>query len=282
MVLTATGKVGRHVVDGLSANSVPIKAVTRDEARARALFAAEGLDTADVEFVEADVSDLPTIRAAAQGCGQAYVATVDDADQVQIETGAVRTLLETGIYHIVKLSSCDAASDAPFSWARQHAAIEQQIADMTTEFSILRPHYFMQNVFSDLIDGVISLPAGKGLIGMIDARDIAAVAVKLLTDESPLRRTAELTGPEPVSFSRVAAAISAATNAPVVYEQLTKAQYLHRMAKGKNMSVEVVGIYQQVKDGMLDVYSDEVEKITGRQSCSIEQFAIDYATRFIN
>ena len=280
MVLTATGQVGRHVVAGLLEAGTQVRALTRDAARAEALFFTEGLALDGVDFVEADVRDLHAIRTVARGCDQAYVATVDDADQVQIETDAVRMLLEADVEHIVKLSSCDAAPDAPFSWARQHAAIEEQIAGMTDEYSFLRPHYFMQNLFSDVIGRVISLPAGDGRIGMIDARDIAAVAAKLLADESPLRRTAELTGPEPVSFSRVAAAISAATDAPIAYEPPTEQEYLRRMAEGNNMSVEVAGIYRQVKDGMLDVYSDEVEKITGRQPRSIEQFAIDYAERF--
>ena len=156
---------------------------------------------------------------------------------------------------------------------------------MTTEFSILRPHYFMQNLFSEVIDSTISLPAGDGKIGMIDARDIASVAAKLLLDESPLRRTAELTGPEPVSFSRVAAAVGAATGTRTTYFPTTEQEYVEKMVSTGHSSAEdarvIARVYQDVEEGILDVHTDEVEQITGKKPRSIEHFAVDYAAQFL-
>ncbi len=280
LVLGATGKVGRHVVSGLADARVPVRAITRDATRAKETFAAENLSIAGAEFIQADVRDLDAIRVAAEGCGQAYVASSDVPEQVEMEVNAVKAALEAGVGPIVKLSSCDAAPDAPFSWARQHDEIEREISSLTTEFSHLRPHYFMQNLFTEVIDNVIYLPAGDGRLGIIDARDIAATAVKLLVDETPLRRTAELTGPEPVSFSRIASAITAATNTEVVYEPCTEQEFLDRMTARGQSSSEIARVYRDVSDGVLDMHTDEVEKITGRAPRTIEQFALDYAERF--
>ncbi len=292
LVLTATGQVGRHVVSGLSEAGVSVRAVTRDAARAKKLFKAEDLSTDGVEFIQADLRDADAIEAAAEGCGQAYVASSDAPDQVAMEAGAARAALDAGATHIVKLSSCDAAADAPFTWARHHAEIERRIAGMTTEFSFLRPHYFMQNLFSltkEIGDtGAISLPSGEGRIGMIDARDIAAAAVKLLVEGEPLRRTVELTGPEPVSFSRVAQAISAAVSGtrsnPIAFLSIKDEKYLRRLIDKDNMSQEqaeeIARVYQDVRNGVLDVQTDEVEKITGRRPRTFERFAQDYAEKF--
>jgi uncharacterized protein YbjT (DUF2867 family) len=288
LVLTATGRIGRHVVAGLSEAGVQVRAVTRDEKRAREMFTSQGLAMGVVEFVQADVHDGAAVRAAAEGCGQAYIASSDDPEQVQMEVEAARVALDAGAEHIVKLSSCDAAADAPFSWARHHAAIEEQIVGMTGEYSILRPHYFMQNLLSLAGEirctGAISIPTGEGRIGMIDARDIAAVAVKLLTEENPVRRTVELTGPEPVSFARVVAEISGAIGAPVTFLATTDEKYLRRLIDEESMAAgqaaEVARVYTDVRDGVLDVQTDEVEKIIGRRPRTVEQFAIDYAAQF--
>ena len=114
IVLGATGKVGKHVVNELAGKSVPVLAITRDATMARELMASEDLNTNCVEFVEIDVADSTAIRSVAHGCGQAYVATVDTPDQVHIEVEAVREFVDLGVGHIVKISSCDAALDAAF------------------------------------------------------------------------------------------------------------------------------------------------------------------------
>ncbi len=281
-VFTATGSVGCHVVSGLSEAEVPVRAVTRDVSRARTLFDSENLAIDGVEFLQLDLTDRTAVASAVEGSGQVYLASNDSPEQVETEVTIAEASLEAGATHIVKLSSCDAAPDALFSWARHHAAIEQRIAALTTDFSFLRPHYFMQNLFSfaDEIEstGAISLPAGDGRIAMIDACDIAAVAVALLVPGTPIRRTAELTGPEPVSFATVAAAISAATGADANYRPCTEQEFLSNPYG--EPSPEIARVYRDVADGVLDVRTDEVEAISGQRPRSVEQFAKDYADRF--
>lgn len=288
LVLAATGQVGRYVVAGLSKNGVRVRAVTRDATRAEKLFEAEKLPLAGVEFVRADMHDAAAIKRAAEGCGQAYIASGDSPDQVEMEVSAAKTALNAGVTHIVKLSSCDAAPGAPFAWARHHAAIEQHITDLTTEYSFLRSHYFMQNLFSFAKEvhetGAVSLPTGDGRIGMIDARDISAVAVSLLASAKPIRRTAELTGPSPITFEEVAAAIGHACERLISFDNISDADYLRRLVDHENMSPEhakeLARVYKDVRDGVLDIRTDEVEKITGSKPRAIQQFAADYADHF--
>ena len=45
-------------------------------------------------------------------------------------------------------------------------------------------------------------------------------------------------------------------------------------------ATEVARVYRDVRNGMLDIHTEEIEKITGREPRSVEQFAIDCAVRF--
>lgn len=288
LVTAATGSVGRHIVDGLSKVGVMVRAVTRDLERAADLFARENLSTAGVEFVEADMGEHRAVLRAATGCAQAYIASADSPHQVEQEVQAARAALDAGATHVIKLSSCDAAPDAPYAWARHHAEIEAQIATMTPNFTFLRPHFFMQNLFSFTDElkqsSTISVPAADGRLGMIDARDIAAAAVKLLLDAAPLRRIVELTGPHPASYAEVAAAISSATDQKIRYENISEGAYLRTLTDEQKVApddaADIIRLYRDVRRGMFDTRTGEVEALTGNPPRSIGQFAQDYARRF--
>lgn len=288
LVTAATGSVGRHVVGGLSRAGIAVRAVTRDPARAAGLFDRESLSAIGVEFIQADMADRDAMRRAASGCSQAYIASADSPQQVQQEVDSARAALDAGATHVIKLSSCDAAPAAPYAWARHHAEIEAQIMAMTPDFTFLRPHFFMQNLFSFADElkrsGVVSVPAADGRLGMIDARDIAAVAVKLLLDAAQLRRTVELTGPCPASYVDVAAAISSATGQKIRYENISEGAYLRTLTERQKVApddaADIIRLYRDVRSGMFDTRTGEVEAITGNRPRSIGQFAQDYARRF--
>jgi uncharacterized protein YbjT (DUF2867 family) len=71
-------------------------------------------------------------------------------------------------------------------------------------YVILRPNYFIQNVFgsaeSIMTSGMMFQGTGDGRLGFIDVRDIADVAVAVLLDHSWDRGIYELTGPASISF----------------------------------------------------------------------------------
>jgi uncharacterized protein YbjT (DUF2867 family) len=289
LVTGATGQVGRHVVHGLVEKSVPARALTRDPVKAERLFADIGIRNGDIEIVRGDFTDPASLHAAADGCAQVFVASADHPDQLRLEMNVVRAALEAGDCHIVKLSSCDAAPDAPYAWGRNHVAVESQVIMRTTDnFSFLRPHFFMQNLLSfanEVRDrGSLSAPAGTGRIGMIDARDIAAVAVEVLSSGKPLRRAAELTGPRPVSFAEAVAALSAAIGRQVRYADISGDEHMRILTEERNVTpgpaADIIRNYQDMRAGAFDTRTDEVERITGQRPRSIEQFAQDYAGEF--
>src|SRR3712207_2242902 len=65
--------------------------------------------------------------------------------------------------------------------------------------------------------GKLFAPADGARIAMIDPRDVAAVAAVVLTTDGHEEQTYTLTGPEAITYGRIAEELSAATGRPVEF-----------------------------------------------------------------
>lgn len=91
-----------------------------------------------------------------------------------------------GVKRVVKLSAFGADANAEPGAKRVHGQSEDAVRRSGLQWTFLRPQFFMQNMlwFVDEIKrtGAFSLPMASGRVGMIDFRDIAAVAARCLTE----------------------------------------------------------------------------------------------------
>ena len=175
LVVGATGTVGREVVRQLAAHGARVRAFVRDEQRGRRI-----LGRFKVEYAVGDLAAPASVARAARGCAGLFLLTQDGPRQVEHAVGAARAGADAGVGHIAVLSSSSSAPDAPFSWSRDHHAIERQVETLGVAYSHLRPHYFMQNLLDVLHveadAAVLRLPMGSGRLSAIDVRDVAACA----------------------------------------------------------------------------------------------------------
>lgn len=86
-------------------------------------------------------------------------------------------------------------------------------------YAILRPNMYMHNVSvvwpaSIEPDGNYYAPAGEARISMIDARDVAAVAARVLLDDGHAGRAYDLTGPQALSHAEACGELGAALGQP--------------------------------------------------------------------
>jgi len=109
------------------------------------------------------------------------------------------------VEHVVFLSLLGAEQNpvVPHRW------IEWTLLRSGMDRTFLRPSFFMQNLVTthraDLRDrDEIFVPAGRGRTSFIDARDVAAVGVRVLTEEGHRNTTYALTGDEALSYVEVA------------------------------------------------------------------------------
>ena len=203
LVIGATGQTGQEVVRELVGRGAPVRGVSRSEegaARIRELGA---------EGAVADIADPASLEPAFRGVETAYVATPSDERQLALEENVFSVAEAAGAYRVVKLSVLAAAEDAPVRFSRSHARSEAALQASSLRWTILRPSGFMQNYLMQAGavagEGRLYSAAPDGAVSHIDARDISAVAAKVLSEEGHDNTAYTLTGPEAHTDHAIAA-----------------------------------------------------------------------------
>lgn len=280
LVTGATGKVGQEVVRQLAEAGVPARALVRDPTRA------SPLRIPGIEIVVGDLSRPETLPAVFAGVEKLFLLTRAAPDQVELQSNALEAARRAGARHIVKVSVAG-GPDAGTQIGRWHWATEKQIEASGLGFTFLRPTLYMQQMLayapSIAATGSFSAPMGAGEIAVVDTRDVASVAVTVLTEDGHDRRIYDLTGPEALSYDRMADAISDAIGKKVVYAHVppeyTKKQML---ADGlpRWLVDDMLVLASSFRDGYGAAVTSTVAEVTKHPPRSFRQFARDYANVF--
>jgi uncharacterized protein YbjT (DUF2867 family) len=218
LVIGATGRVGRHVVDQLVSRDADVRVLTRDPAKASF--------PAGVEVVQGDLLDIDALRAAFQGVSTLFLLNAVTGDEFTQAIITLNIAREAGVDRVVYLSvfGADQAVNVPHFAVKRGA--ERMLEAMGFGATILRPTYFIDNevMVKDVIlqHGCYPMPIGGQGLAMVDARDIAEVAaIELVRREtSPSKlpiETINLVGPDTLTGADVAAIWSDVLGRPIVY-----------------------------------------------------------------
>ena len=100
---------------------------------------------------------------------------------------AIWAARQAGVERIVRLSAAHAAHGAPTRSGRLHALSDFETERSGLRWTILRPLWFMQNLLNEAADiaatGTFALNMASARIDMIDVRDIAECAARVLLDD---------------------------------------------------------------------------------------------------
>lgn len=218
LVIGATGRVGRHVVEQLVARSADIRVLTRDPTKAAF--------PAAVEVVQGDLLDIDALRAAFAGVSTLFLLNAVTGDEFTQAIITLNVAREAGVDRVVYLSvfGADEAVNVPHFAVKSGA--ERMLAAMDFGATILRPTYFIDNesMVKDVIlqHGVYPMPIGSKGLAMVDARDIAEVAaIELVRRERapgklPIE-TINLVGPDTLTGESVAAIWTDVLGRTIVY-----------------------------------------------------------------
>jgi uncharacterized protein YbjT (DUF2867 family) len=278
----STGTIGSELVRLLSGAGVDVRAVHRDVRKTWTV--------PHVTWVHADLDDARRLPVALDGTRQLFLLTSNAPDFARVQIGVVRAAERVGVEHVVKLSALGASDHSKSAIAREHWAVEQALQSSRLQWTILRPHAFMQNWLGDVAEsvraeGVIYAPIGEGRVPFIDARDIAAVAAEvLLHADAHAGKKYFLTGGEAVGYGDLAAALSEATGRPVTYRPISMEEARSRAAV-RGVAAETIdamlAIAAYQKDGgPTAIVSPRVQEILGRAPRTVGDFARDYAESF--
>ncbi len=218
--------------------------------------------------------------------GVSSVVLVSPAVPAQ-ELNVVASAAHAGAGHVVKATS-KASPDSPIARRRWQAEIEGGLAASGIPHTLLRSNAYMQNVLAvgPAIAATSSFgsAAGRGRTGMVDARDVAAVAAQIAGMPAPhAGKTYRLTGPEAISNYDVAAILSRLLDRTITYRELTFDENKDAMMRAgvpEQIAQMNAQAFRLTADGDADWVTEDVLSILGRPARSFEQFAADYASAF--
>jgi uncharacterized protein YbjT (DUF2867 family) len=262
LVLGGTGTTGRRVVAGLRAHGVPARAATR-----------KPHEPGQVRF---DWTDRATHAGALRGATAVYlVAPIGEAEPAALVAPFLADAFDAGVRRVVLLGSSAVTEGTP------GLGELPRLVRQAPEWTVLRPSWFMQNftgehlVAQGMRDGEIVTATGDARVAFVDAGDIAAVAVRALTDPAPHNTDHVLTGPAALSYAEAAEIVARHTGRPVRHRAVGTAEYtafLTASGLPADFAAVLAALDEDIRRGAEDRVTPDVEQVTGRPARSFETF----------
>jgi uncharacterized protein YbjT (DUF2867 family) len=285
LVTGATGTVSTALLGALKGKpGLRLRALVRDPAGAKA----QALQKDGVDVVAGDLEEPDTLAEAFEGVDILWLLTPASALEPSMGSNAVTAARKSKVGHIVRNSAIKAGHDAPNRNGRLHALVEESVKASDIPWTILRPHYYMQNLLSSAgsvaSDGMLYMNMGQGRVGMIDGRDVGVFAAKVIEHtEQHAGKTYTPTGHELTTMADAAETLSGVLGKRVNYVALPQDAAQQAML-GFGLSRWFVGNvvdYGRVySEGWGDFVTSDFKDVTGQEARSFQQFASDFAPAF--
>jgi uncharacterized protein YbjT (DUF2867 family) len=275
----ATGKISTAIIEAMRGSGHELVGVVRNPSAGHKL---------GIEVRGGDLEKPRSLEGAFGGVDTAFLLGPPGALAPYQMSNALWAARQAGVKHVVRMSAIGAAHDAPTLNGRLHALSDTEVAASGVPYTILKPHFFMQNLLmsarSVAEQGTLVLALGDAKLPMIDVADIAASAAAILRQPAAhAGQTYTLTGREAVSMAQVAAALSEALGVPVRYQAVPVAAAVEHMASfGADdfMQVAMRDYFTAYSAGWASPVTDAVERLTGRAPRTIAEFARAVAPAF--
>ena len=287
LVTGATGLTGAELVRRLSARGVAVRALVRNASGTNAAKAAELSRLAGVHIAEGDMARPDTLVSALSGIDRAMLISSSDPTMGETQSAFIDAAARAGVRHVVKLSGIIPDLNSPFRFARMHGEIEQHLEASGMAFTHLRAGEFMHSYFRQVPSivnrGELRLPMADARIASIDIGDIVEVAADVLTGTGHEGKTYPITGPDALTMTEVAAALSAATGKPIRYVDVPPAD-----AKAAQLAA---GMPAYLADGLAELFAERrngkeatvyqvIQTTFKRRPMSFDEFARRHAAVF--
>jgi len=273
LVTGATGNIAGFTIPQLINGGVTVHAYVRNIEKA-SRFAELG-----AELFEGDFSDQDALNRAAEGVDSVLAITPAGPEAVKQGQVVLNAALSSGSPYYVRLSAIGAAPDAPTDNGKLHYESDKAVIESGLSYTILRPHYFMQNIFGNVeakkSEGKMYLGMGDGSLGMIDVRDIADIFAALLLKGGHENEIYNPTGPESITFADAAGIISEGIGKEVNYVPIpveAVGEFILKAGWGEWGARVMMDYSKAYSEGWGDFINNDVETITGRKARGFRQF----------
>jgi NAD(P)H dehydrogenase (quinone) len=270
-VTGAGGRIGGQVVDLLAGeHGHVVVAVSRRE-----LPVERRAGTVAVAI--ADYTDIGALRAALHGVDTlVFVSSDGEAARVLLHhQNVVRAAADSGVAHIVALSGLDADIASPFCYAVTNGHTEQLLYESGCAVSIARAsiftEFFMRWLIGVRAGGDIRVPAADGRVSLVSRADVVRCLAALAV-AAPSGRHHDITGPESLDVSTIAALAAREWAVPIRYVDITPSEHHREMARADEDPWWLYAfstMFESIREQRWNAVSDEVLRLTGRRPRSL-------------
>ena len=277
LVTGATGNVGSEVAGQLLERGYPVRAFTRHPEKLGAWSKHADVTTGDFQNPE-------TVTRAMEGVDAVFL--MSQGPDVESFRRIVQAIKAAGGNRVVFLSSI-LAGQPEYEIGRLHLAKEEAIREAGLTAKFLRAAGFMTNSYQWIgtinDQGKVYNALGDAKFPPVSGEDIAAVAVRALTDPKLAGEVFELTGgglisvPEEVKIlGKILGRELRCVDIPVevAIQNMVRSGLPQKMAEAVGQSLG------SVRNGRPVAVLDTVEKVTGRSPMTYETWARKHAARF--
>jgi uncharacterized protein YbjT (DUF2867 family) len=269
LVTGASGNIGTSLVKELQALGADF-----------AILRSKPVAAHNTETRIADFSDIDALTKAFTGIDTLFLLFPLVENKIELAKNAAAAAKVAGVKHIARSSGAGADSSSAFALPKLQGTIDDILIATGIPTTFLRPGGFMQNYVTyqsqAIKDGTTYMADGGKPQALIDTRDIAAVAARILISPSAHAGKAyTLTGGEDLTGMQAAAAISEALGKSVQHVSVPTEAAVATMNQW-GMPPFIVNVMDSlnkiVSAGYASGVSPDVEHILGRKPRTFSAF----------
>ena len=280
LVTHASGTIGKAVVAAGAARGQRLRLMVREAAQVPAGFARE-----DVIVGSPGEPDL--LATALQGVTGVVIIAPLGPEAADSHAAIAQAAKAAGVLRIIQVSALGADPQSRLRLLRWHGEAELRVAGLFPERTVLRPALCMQVLLKQAVQitcsGKIEAPARGGRWPLVDARDVADVAVHVMEHGAP-SQVLELTGPEALDYFSIAQQCSAALERHITYVDVCSPRARGTL-EARRLSPRLIEALLEYWDyaaaGALPMdVTDDIPRLLGRPARNLTEFLQDALQAF--
>jgi NAD(P)H dehydrogenase (quinone) len=244
----------------------------------------------DVRYGDFDRPD--TLQAAVRGADKLMlISGTRVGARVRQHRAAIDAAVKAGVRHIVYTSFVNVDPSNPAIVTIDHRETESMIKSSGLAYTFLRDAHYADAMILNAGPGFIAsgtwlTSTRGGREAMVWREDCVDCAVAVLTQDGHENKAYPVTGPNRENFTEVAAMLAEVTGRPIRVDETDDAgMYAHFDALGIPRepvddqtvagipwnSDDMVSFERSIREGYLDVCTDDVRRLTGRPARSVRE-----------
>lgn len=277
-IIGASGQLGRRTVEALLASEHPPDQVI---AAVRTPEKVKSWQDQGIQVRRADYDEPESLASALDGVQRVLLvpSVALPVERVRQYDNAITAARNAGVEHIVHYGLVPTTVASQFLVTPFLLFAESAIRTSGLSWTILRNSLYADPI-ADWVPSIVKLgtipyPTGNGRCAFISREDIARAGAAVLTKDGHEGCTYNLTGPQALKTKDLCDIVSRVTGKPVEYKDATEKDYIdvcREEGEPEFMTQFLLTLYRDINNGLLDVVTDDIERLSGQPAESFESF----------